>query len=40
MKEYLKPDLEYVKFVTENIADIGSGSGSHVSNEFEEDDFS
>ena len=39
MKDYLKPDLEYILFKTEEIA-LGDGDDDAVSNEFNEDDFS
>ena len=37
MKDYLKPELEYVDFASENIADFGDGndgSESNVLNDF------
>lgn len=41
MKEYMKPELEYVKFETEDIAsDLGNDNGESASNNFVEDDFS
>lgn len=39
MKDYLKPDLEYILFATEEIA-LGEGEGDSESNTFNEDDFS
>ena len=37
MKEYMKPELEYVKFATEDITDgPGTGTGDGVSNDFDE----
>lgn len=39
MKDYLKPELEYILFAHENIADLGDGEDEAVSNEFNEGDF-
>ena len=37
MKEYMKPEIELIKFGTEEITDFGSGEGEPGSNTFTED---
>lgn len=39
MKEYLKPEIEYVDFKTEEITGPITGVGGTGSNTFTEDDF-
>lgn len=38
MKEYLKPEIEYMLFVNEDISTAG-GTGDSESNDWSEDDF-
>lgn len=39
MKEYMKPDLEYIIFKMEDILSYGDSTDEGVSNDFTDDDF-
>ena len=39
MKDYLKPEIEYIKFKAEEIASLIGGEDGYASNDFSEDDF-
>ena len=39
MKEYIQPEVELVKFTSESITDIGTGTGSAESNVFTSEDI-
>jgi len=39
MKEYIKPEVEYIKFKAEEIASLPGGIGGTSDNDFTDDDF-